>query len=100
MNAQHQAKEERDISSATAVAEYSKTAAALSDLADRYRGVVFDVATRDGMSWARETSITTESRTSSFNTQAETWLSGIRTTLLGLAFCSTHRIQAIRICAW
>ena len=33
----------------TAIQEYSKTDAALADLESRYKGVVFDVATRDGM---------------------------------------------------
>jgi hypothetical protein len=33
----------------TQIAEYSKTEAALSDLAQRYKGVVFPVETRDGM---------------------------------------------------
>lgn len=33
----------------TQVAEYNATAAALADLNARYKGVVFDVATRDGM---------------------------------------------------
>src|SRR3990167_5126551 len=33
----------------TPIAEYSKTAAALADLANRYKSVVFDVATREGM---------------------------------------------------
>lgn len=36
----------------TQIVEYSKTEAALADLASRYKGVVFDVATRDGMSSA------------------------------------------------
>ena len=33
----------------TSIAEYSKTAAALADLAQRYKDVLFDVATRDGL---------------------------------------------------
>ena len=33
----------------TQIVEYSKTEAALADLSQRYKGVVFDVATRDGM---------------------------------------------------
>jgi len=33
----------------TPIAEYSKTAAALADLAQRYKGVLFDVTTREGM---------------------------------------------------
>ena len=33
----------------TEITEYSKTEAALSDLAHRYKGVIFDVSTRDGM---------------------------------------------------
>lgn len=36
----------------TAIAEYSATEAALADLEQRYKGVVFDVATRDGMASA------------------------------------------------
>lgn len=36
----------------TAITEYSQTEAALADLAQRYKGVVFDVATRDGMQLA------------------------------------------------
>ncbi len=36
----------------TPIAEYSPTAAALADLEHRYKGVVFDVATRDGMATA------------------------------------------------
>lgn len=37
----------------TAIQEYSKTDAALADLASRYKGVVFDVATTKGMQEAR-----------------------------------------------
>ena len=33
----------------TEIQEYSQTASALADLAHRYRGVIFDVSTRDGM---------------------------------------------------
>lgn len=36
----------------TEIAEYTRTEAALADLAARYKGVVFDVATRDGMQTA------------------------------------------------
>ena len=36
----------------TAIAEYNATAAALADLEHRYKGVVFDVATREGMATA------------------------------------------------
>ena len=36
----------------TAIAEYSKTDAALADLAQRYKGVLFDVTTREGMATA------------------------------------------------
>jgi hypothetical protein len=38
----------------TAITEYSKTEAALSDLAQRYKDVVFDVSTPAGMSVARK----------------------------------------------
>ena len=33
----------------TEIVEYSKTDAALADLASRFKGVVFEVATREGM---------------------------------------------------
>ena len=36
----------------TDIVEYSKTEAALADLARRYKDVVFDVTTRDGMATA------------------------------------------------
>ena len=36
----------------TQIAEYNKTAAALADLGERYRNVVFDVTTREGMAAA------------------------------------------------
>lgn len=36
----------------TEIVEYSKTEAALSDLASKYKGVIFDVTTRDGMQTA------------------------------------------------
>src|SRR3990167_7337559 len=36
----------------TPIAEYSKTAAALADLAQRYKGVLFDVTTREGLATA------------------------------------------------
>ena len=36
----------------TEIVEYSKTEAALSDLAQRYKGVLFDVTTREGLSAA------------------------------------------------
>lgn len=38
----------------TEIAEYSKTEAALSDLAKRYKGVIFDVTTTEGMDVARK----------------------------------------------
>lgn len=38
----------------TGIIEYSKTDAALADLASRYKGVVFDVTTREGMEAARK----------------------------------------------
>lgn len=38
----------------TQIVEYSKTEAALADLAQRYKGVVFDVATTVGMTTARK----------------------------------------------
>lgn len=37
----------------TEIAEYSKTEAALSDLAQKYKGVVFDVRTREGLTSAK-----------------------------------------------
>ena len=33
----------------TPIAEYSKTAAALAELSQKYKGVLFDVQTREGM---------------------------------------------------
>jgi hypothetical protein len=36
----------------TAIAEYSKTEAALADLAQRYKGVLFDVSTKEGLATA------------------------------------------------
>lgn len=36
----------------TEIAEYSKTEAALADLAQKYKGVIFDMATREGMGTA------------------------------------------------
>ena len=36
----------------TEIVEYSKTEAALADLATRYKGVLFDVTTREGMATA------------------------------------------------
>ena len=38
----------------TEIVEYSKTEAALADLAQRYKGVIFDVATLPGMMTARK----------------------------------------------
>lgn len=38
---------------ATEIVEYSKTEAALADLAHRYKGVVFDISTKEGMQEAR-----------------------------------------------
>jgi len=38
----------------TKIAEYSKTAAALADLAARYSGVVYEVGTKDGMTAAKD----------------------------------------------
>lgn len=36
----------------TSIAEYSKTAVALADLRERYKGVIFDVTTREGLQTA------------------------------------------------
>src|SRR5258708_35208227 len=45
---------ERGMTMTTEIAEYSNTEAALSDLGQRYKGVVFDVTTADGMSTAKK----------------------------------------------
>lgn len=39
---------------ATPIAEFSATAAALAELADRYKGVIYDVRTKEGMETARK----------------------------------------------